>query len=135
PIPNYVALPVAGSAVGQAYRYRRPMRVEHLDRKKLTVEGEGGSGAIHVSLLSRGECLGVLGATEGVRERPLLPGRDEESVLLSIAASAATAVGTARSVAESRVRHSLQAAERERTRWARELHDDTLQNLAGLRMM
>jgi signal transduction histidine kinase len=32
-------------------------------------------------------------------------------------------------------RHGLEAAEHERTRWARELHDETLQNLGALHMM
>ena len=32
-------------------------------------------------------------------------------------------------------RHGLEAAERERTRWARELHDETLQNLGALHML
>jgi len=52
--------------------------------------------------------------------------------LLSFAASAATAVATAKSVEAERLRHSLRSAERERGRWARELHDETLQGLAAL---
>jgi signal transduction histidine kinase len=57
---------------------------------------------------------------------------DDEQVLRSFAASAATAVATARTVEEDRLRHSLEAAESERRRWARELHDETLQGLAAL---
>jgi signal transduction histidine kinase len=56
-------------------------------------------------------------------------------MLESFAASAATAVHTARTVAEDRLRHSLEASEQERRRWARELHDDTLQALGGLQML
>jgi signal transduction histidine kinase len=41
----------------------------------------------------------------------------------------------AQSVAEDRTRSSIAAAERERARWARELHDESLQSLAGLRVL
>ncbi len=52
----------------------------------------------------------------------------------AFAASAATAVATAQSVATDRRRQRLAAAEAERQRWARELHDDTLQSLSALRV-
>jgi signal transduction histidine kinase len=38
-------------------------------------------------------------------------------------------------VAEGRTRESIAATERERGRWARELHDESLQSLAGLRVL
>ena len=53
----------------------------------------------------------------------------------SVAASAATAVATAQSVAADRLRREIQASEEARARWARELHDETLQGLVGLRML
>ncbi|MBN9624143.1 MAG: sensor histidine kinase [Actinobacteria bacterium] len=62
-------------------------------------------------------------------------GVEDERLLRSFAASAATAVATARSVEAERLRHSLEAAEQERKHWARELHDETLQALGGLRML
>ena len=40
-----------------------------------------------------------------------------------------------RSARERAARDRLQAAEAERSRWARELHDETLQGLAGLHML
>jgi signal transduction histidine kinase len=57
---------------------------------------------------------------------------DDEELLKSFAASAATAVANAQSVADERLRQRMQAAEQERQRWARELHDETLQGLASL---
>jgi signal transduction histidine kinase len=54
---------------------------------------------------------------------------------MSVAASAATAVATARSVAAARLRLSVDAADQARARWARELHDETLQGLTGVRMV
>jgi two-component system, NarL family, sensor histidine kinase DevS len=59
---------------------------------------------------------------------------EDERLLEAFASSAATAVATARSVAAERQRQRLAAAEGERRRWARELHDGTLQSLSALRI-
>ena len=53
----------------------------------------------------------------------------------TFAASAATAVALAQSVQDDRLRSSMAAADAERGRWARELHDETLQGLGGLRVL
>ena len=60
---------------------------------------------------------------------------DDEATLRAFAASGATAVALAQTVQQERLRHSLEAAEAERRRWARELHDETLQGLGGLRVL
>jgi signal transduction histidine kinase len=82
-----------------------------------------------VPLQFRGRSLGMLAAVGGD------PSAEDEQLLLAFAASAATAVATARSVEEQRLRESVAGAEAERGRWARELHDETLQGLGGLRML
>ena len=41
----------------------------------------------------------------------------------------------AQSVQAERLRITQAAADAERTRWARELHDETLQGLGGLRVL
>ena len=56
-------------------------------------------------------------------------------MLRTFALSAATAVALAQSVQADRLRSSLAAADAERRRWARELHDETLQSLGGLRLL
>jgi signal transduction histidine kinase len=82
----------------------------------------------------RGEALGVLACfTEPGAATRLSP--DDQALLASFADSAATAVSTARSVEESRLRRTVEAGEREREHWARELHDETLQSLVGLRLL
>jgi PAS domain S-box-containing protein len=89
--------------------------------------------ALLAPLAFRGDPLGLVIALDRVGE----PGRfdDEHQRLLeAFAASAATGVATARSMAEERLQNTIEAAEQERSRWARELHDDTLQALAVLRM-
>ena len=52
----------------------------------------------------------------------------------AFAATAATAVMTAQNVSAQGLQRSVEASERERVRWARELHDETLQELAALRI-
>jgi signal transduction histidine kinase len=75
----------------------------------------------------------VLAGINGAGERAFE--EEDELLLMSVAASAATAVATARSVAAARLRLSVEAADQARARWARELHDETLQGLTGVRMV
>jgi len=91
--------------------------------------GLAAAGGVLVPLVFRGESLGMLVVFGELGDR------ENEPLLQAFAASAATAVATARRVEESRLREAIHAAEEERQRWARELHDDTLQGLGGLRML
>ncbi|MGZ4223951.1 MAG: GAF domain-containing sensor histidine kinase [Solirubrobacteraceae bacterium] len=84
-------------------------------------------------LVFRGSNVGVIEAFDRV-DGPEFRVEDER-LLLAAAASAATAVATAQSLQRERLRRSLAAAEEERRRWARELHDETLQALGGLRVL
>jgi signal transduction histidine kinase len=129
-------IPISGSIPGHVLEERTPRRVHDLHPSLMARPGDQDAGvtALLAPLLFRGRALGVLVALD-----PL--GRDagfsdeDEGVLLSFAASAATAVATAQSVAEDRTRETIAATERERGRWARELHDESLQSLAGLRVL
>src|SRR5258708_6636930 len=60
---------------------------------------------------------------------------EDERLLTAAAASAATAVATVQSVTEERLRQSMRTTERERARWARELHDSVLQGLGSRRVL
>ena len=82
-----------------------------------------------VPLVFRGRTVGMLVALGGFNRS------GGDTLLSSFAASAATAVATARTVEEQRLRDAMHAAEEERRHWARELHDTTLQGLGGLRLM
>ena len=89
--------------------------------------------ALIAPLLFRNQSLGLVVALDHVGD----PGHfdaEDQRMLDSFAASAATGVATARSMAEERLQNTIDAAEQERGRWARELHDETLQSLAVLRM-
>jgi PAS domain S-box-containing protein len=99
--------------------------------RELAVREDGS--ALIASLVFRGDALGLVVALDRVGEAGRFD--DEHQRLLeAFAASAATAVATARSMAEDRFQNSIDSAEQERSRWARELHDETLQALAVLRM-
>jgi signal transduction histidine kinase len=129
-------IPISGSVPGQVLEAREPRRVKDLDPSLMARPGdpETGVSALLAPLVYRGEALGVLVALDRLRQGGAYSDEDER-VLVSFAASAATAVATAQSVAEDRTRSSMAAAERERARWARELHDESLQSLAGLRVL
>ena len=91
--------------------------------------------ALLVPLNFRGSALGVIAAFDRIPTGGPEFDEEDERLLDAFAASAATAVSTAKSVAEDRLRHSIDASERERQRWARELHDDTLQALGAMRVV
>ncbi len=80
----------------------------------------------------RGEAWGNLYLTE--KDEGTFDNADIQSVVI-LAEWIAIAIDNARSAAAERVRLTIEAAEQERGRWARELHDETLQNLAGLRVL
>lgn len=128
-------LPVAGSAPGKVFTSRRASRLRDLggtpgETDGLPMQGE----TLLVPLVFRGESVGVLVALDPLGAGGEF-GAESEQLLGSFAASAATAVATAQSAAADSLRNSIEAAERERGRWARELHDESLQSMAGLRVM
>jgi signal transduction histidine kinase len=131
-------IPVEGSTAGEVLAERRARRLADADAELLVPATELGvdqaSAALLVPLLYRGEALGVLVAFDRLGSDARFT-RDDETLLEAFAAQAATAVATAQTVATDRLRRSLEASEAERRRWARELHDETLQALAGLRVL
>jgi two-component system, NarL family, sensor histidine kinase DevS len=89
--------------------------------------------ALLAPLNFRGRRLGAILALDRLEEGPDFY-REDERLLTAAAASAAIAVATVQSMTEERLRQSLLTAERERARWARELHDSVLQGLGSRRV-
>ena len=137
-IANTARLPLTGSTAGQVLAEGRPRRIADAARELLIPPDQLGlhhaSTALLVPLVYRGQSLGVLAAFDRLDGDGAFT-RDDEQLLEAFAAQAATAVATAKSVEADRRRRSLAATEAERHRWARELHDETLQALGGLKIL
>src|SRR5581483_7227418 len=131
-------LPIAGSTAGQVLADNRPKRVSDVQAELEISPAEFGvpdaRTALLVPMLHRGSGIGVLAAFN--RGEPGTEfSDDDERLLRTFAQSAANAVAIKHSVEADRLRAAIAAAESERTRWARELHDETLQSLGGLRVL
>ncbi|MGO9321545.1 MAG: GAF domain-containing protein [Solirubrobacteraceae bacterium] len=127
------------TVASQAMRTGRAQRLEdELTRARFDEHGLGrlgvqAAGGLAVPLVFRGRTHGVLLALDRLHDGPAFSIEDER-LLEAFAASAASAVATAQSIASEHSRQRLAAAEGERRRWARELHDETLQSLSALRI-
>jgi signal transduction histidine kinase len=131
-------VPVGASTTGEVLQSRTMRRIANV-RAQLRISADQlGVADAHTGLLAplvyRGRGLGVLAVFDRGAEAAGFS-EDDETTLQAFAASAATAVALAQTVQHERLRHSLDAAEAERRRWARELHDETLQGLGGLRVI
>ena len=126
-------LPIEGTITGRVLRSQRAERITDARAtlsSSLGVLDYDADTALLVPLSFRGRAVGVLAAYDRVGDESDFD-REHERLLGAFAASAATAVATGKSVEEQRLRQSIEASEQERRRWARELHDETLQSLAG----
>jgi signal transduction histidine kinase len=128
-----------GSVAGAALDGRTTLRLEEsLNRTRFERHGIGQFGlspeaGLVVPMLFRSQGYGVLIALDRTEHGPEFSA-DDQRMLEAFATSAATAIATAVSVQAERAAQRLAAAEHERARWARELHDETLQNLAALQI-
>ncbi len=125
-----------GSVAARVIATGRVERVEWLGDPPQFALGALGVRArslLAVPLAFRGTMFGVIEVLDRVGGSRF--DDEDERLLSSAAASAGIAVATAQSVGRDRLRRTLQAAEAERRRWARELHDETLQALGALRVL
>jgi signal transduction histidine kinase len=129
---------VADTVGSAALRTRTTQRLEvDLNRVRFDQHGLGRLGVsadagLVVPLVFHDHSYGVVIALDRLHEGPRFTAEDQR-LLEAFATSAATAVATARASASQLHHERVAAAEDERARWARELHDETLQSLAQLR--
>ncbi len=130
-------LPIANSTSGQVLEQRRTERINDVGaRLKVAPEDLGVPGvqtALLVPMIYHNTAVGVLAAYDRGGDGTSFTDVDEQ-LLRTFAASAANAVAISRSVEADRLRSAIAAADAERGRWARELHDETLQALGALRV-
>jgi len=126
-------VPVEGSALGELYRLGKPVSLDRprgqeaawlhelgLEARAALVEPlsmEGYGGGLVIALRGDG----------GFRD-------PDRRALNAFATSVAQRLAAERSVEIKRLRYGMEARERERTRWAREIHDETIQGLGALRL-
>lgn len=132
-------LAIAGSTSGEVLLSGRPQRIDNV-MENLMIAPQTVFGvpdphtALLVPLMHRSEPLGLLAAFDrGVEGYGFT--EEDERLLETFAASAATAVAMAQSAQSERLRSALAAADAERRRWGRELHDETLQGLGALHVL
>jgi signal transduction histidine kinase len=131
-------LPISGSTSGGVFEHGRPERISDVSANLRIAPGRLGVPDAHTALLvpmvHRGAGVGVLAAFDHGDAGNTFSAEDEQ-LLRTFATSAANAVVIHRSVEADRLRAAITAADAERARWARELHDQTLQGLGGLRVL
>jgi signal transduction histidine kinase len=126
-------IPVEGSALGALYQAGQPVAIDRPRGREaawlhelgiearaalvepLSMEGQGGGLVI------------ALRGDGGFRE-------PDRRALAAFAASVAQRLQAERSVEIERLRYGMESQERERTRWAREIHDEVVQGLGALRL-
>ena len=122
--------------LGELIRDPRPLRLDDVAGHPASVGFPPGHPPIKtflgVPIVIREELFGNLYLAE---KRGGAFGEVDTRVAVALADWAAIAIDNARSVAAERLHESIQAAERERGHWARELHDETLQGLGALQLV
>ena len=131
--PRVRIVPVKGSALGELFTAGQPVALERPRGAEAAWLGELGLEARSVLV----EPLSMEGQGEGlviaVRSKGSFRGPDRQA-LGAFATSVAQRLAAERSVEIERLRYGMEARERERTRWAREIHDEAIQGMGALRL-
>jgi signal transduction histidine kinase len=131
--PRLRVMPVEGSALGALFAAGKPVALDRPrgpDAAWLHELGLEARAALVEPLTMEGHGGGLVIA---LRTGGGFRGPDRQA-LHAFAASVAQRLAAERSVEIERLRYGMEARERERTRWAREIHDETVQGLGALRL-
>jgi signal transduction histidine kinase len=125
--------PVQGSALGALYLEGKPVSLDRPRGPEAAWLHELGLEARAVlveplSMESHGGGLVIALREEGSFRNP------DRQALSAFASSVAQRLAAERSVEIERLRYGMEARERERTRWAREIHDESIQGIGALRL-
>ncbi len=125
--------PVQGSALGALYTEGKSLSIERPRGQEAAFLHELGLEARAVlvepfSMENQGGGLAIALRRDGSFRKP------DREALANFAESVAARLAAERSVEIERLRYGMEARERERTRWAREIHDESIQGIGALRM-
>lgn len=133
PLLSGVRLPAEDSPVFDALRTGTALRTGAVSQRWLSENGVEAEAILVVPLRRGTSYEGALLALDPVDGGQFTV--DDELLLTSFATAAASAIAAVRSIESDRLRLSIKASEQERRRWARELHDETMQELGALKVM
>jgi signal transduction histidine kinase len=126
-------VPVRGSALGSLYEEGKSLAIDRPrgpEAAWLHELGLEARSALIEPLHMEGQGGGLVIA---LRRDGSFRGPDREA-LAAFAASVSQRLAAERSVEIERLRYGMEAREHERTRWAREIHDESIQGIGALRL-
>jgi signal transduction histidine kinase len=131
--PRLNIVPVNGSALGELYRSERSLALD-------APRGEEAAWLHELGLEARSALIEPL-AIEGERAGMIVALRSDRTFddrnstdIAAFAADLRRRIEEIRSTELRRLRYGNEARERERTRWAREIHDESIQGIGALRL-
>jgi signal transduction histidine kinase len=126
-------MPVQGSALGALYLQGKPVSLDRPRGQEAAWLHDLGleARAVLVEPLSMEDHGGglVIALRNGASFRD-----PDRQALRAFASSVSQRLAAERSVEIERLRYGMEARERERTRWAREIHDESIQGIGALRL-
>ena len=132
--PRLRIVPSRGSALGAIYAEGQPLALER-------PRGDDAAWLYELGIEARAVLVEPLqledqggGLVIALRHRAVASRSPTGSAVQAFAASVSQRLAAERSVEIERLRYGMQAREHERTRWAREIHDESIQGIGALRL-